>query len=218
MSVLGELFDFDWQVHEGGYEPGRRMDKTGGVEMPLEVLQAKPRASSMPYLFEGKHDGLFRRFASLEQTPEDAAEFASEFGLLRQPNVDWEPLDIWYRAIGVMQALVAELDAGRHEAVYDLFNRRDYIRPRFSAAIRYNPAKRGLRVPFKTDFKLVPESLLAVMWLQFANQATKGTEFKQCEMCPNWFGVGPSTGRKPSKRFCSSRCRIAAHRLKTTEV
>ena len=220
MSVLGELFDFWWQVHEGGYEPGRRTDKNDGVAVPEDVIQATAGtfAPTRPYHFEDEHNGVFREFAALAQTPEAAAAFAGKYGFLRQPNSHFEPLTIWYQAIGVMKALVDALDCRQYDAVYDLLNNRSDIRPRISAAIRSIRAETERPIPFETNLKLTPDDLLSAMWLQLAYQSTRYFEFKQCDFCPNWFPVGPGTGVKPSKRFCSGRCRTAWRRQQLKET
>ncbi len=198
------LFQIEWQVDQDGYELDKRPQDDGDI---ITVIQRKGGPFRGYRLdLEEKDAGLFRQFGSLDRTPEAVVEFATEYGFLRTEFRDQEPVKEWLIAIGQMYALVAALDEGRHEDFWALFND-GQIRPRFFAWIEPN------RVVYKkSKFKLVPESLAAVMWLQLADCSTKGTTFKQCVFCPRWFPVGPGTGRKPTKKSCSNRCRVAWNR------
>jgi hypothetical protein len=61
---------------------------------------------------------------------------------------------------------------------------------------------------------IVPDSLLAAMWLQCARVLTDNPTFKACERCGKWFELSPVTRRKQSK-YCSGSCKVAAHRART---
>ncbi len=202
------LFLFEWQVDQDGYELAERPQDDGTTITIIQCKGGPVRGYRLD--LEEKDAGLFRQFASLDRTPEAVVEFATEYGLLWQEYGDLEPIKAWFTAIGTMQALVGALEEGRHEAFWALFNDHEF-RPRFSAWIEPNRL-----LPPKSKFKLMPDSLMAVMWLQLADYSTKGTAFKQCEFCPRWFPVGPGTGRKASKRFCSARCRVAWNRRHNT--
>ena len=203
------LFRFVWQVDRHGY---RLVDRQQPGGERIRVIEAKG-GPVHPYRFGKEHEGLHRRFASLDQEPEAVLEFADEFGLLWQPHADFELYEKhWLVGIGVMKAIVAALDERDNDAVWDLFNS-DRYQPRFTAYIEPNKL-----VPRHSKFKLQPVNLMGAMWLQVAEESTKGINFNQCEFCPNWFPVGPGTGRKPSKRFCSDRCRVAWHRQQKKEA
>lgn len=60
---------------------------------------------------------------------------------------------------------------------------------------------------------IVPDSLLAAMWLQCARALTENPTFKSCERCGKWFELAPGARRKTSK-YCSERCKVAAYRAK----
>jgi hypothetical protein len=65
---------------------------------------------------------------------------------------------------------------------------------------------------------LVPESLIAALWLQFA-RSVEGREQRRCENCGEWFEIRGSTGTRGArsdKRFCTPSCKAAAHRKKTS--
>ena len=166
-----------------------------------------------------EHAGLFREFAALDQTPEAIVGFAARYGLLWQENADFEHYeDRWLVPIAEVRAMISTYDQAMaaddpeeskecFEAIWALFNS-GRIRPRF--VVRIHP-DHDLAIPNKCWTEPVPENLMAAIWLQLADQVSHGTKFKRCENCPKWFPVGPSTRTKPSKRFCSTRCRVAWH-------
>ncbi len=201
------LVRFEWQIDQYGYELGRGTS----ASRAWPVIQRKGGPFRGYRLdIEGTDAGLFRQFALLDPTPEAAISFANEFGFLveNQNRSDKEPIGLWLDWIGRMKVLVTAIDEKRYEDFWEGFNEPHYDdEPLFAARIEPHEV-----VPKKSNFKLVPQSLLAAMWFQLGNYATKGAALKQCEFCPRWFPVGPGTGRKPSKRFCSTRCRVAWNR------
>jgi hypothetical protein len=60
---------------------------------------------------------------------------------------------------------------------------------------------------------IVPDTLLAAMWLQCARVLTENPTFKACENCGKWFELAPNARRKNSM-YCSARCKLAAHRAR----
>ncbi len=203
---------FEWQRHTAGYEVVPR--PTGEL-----AIQPKARAPVRGYVLGSEHAGLYREFAALEPTIEVVCAFANRYGLLWSENADFELYEQrWLIPIAEMKALVSAYDEAartrdpakkrqRLEDIWALFNT-GRIRPRF--VLRMEPHD-FLAMPEKCKTEPVPENLMAAMWLQFADQVSQGTQFKRCENCPTWFPVGPGTRTKPSKRFCSTRCRVAWH-------
>jgi hypothetical protein len=61
--------------------------------------------------------------------------------------------------------------------------------------------------------RLVPDSLLACIWLQFAAAVANNTAFRQCGQCDLWFELLADGGRT-TKQFCSGSCRTRAHRTR----
>ena len=60
------------------------------------------------------------------------------------------------------------------------------------------------------DFSPVPDSLIAALWLQFA-EAVKGNKtYDRCEVCGKWFERNTKTGRA-NRRYCSDTCRRKAY-------
>lgn len=201
---------FEWQVDRHGYGVGH-----AGASGSIWTMGIKGKggpSSAYRLDLEGADAGLFREFAALEPTQEAILRFANEYGCLMNRDGAHERFTRWEFWIARMKDLIAALDDGRNNDFWRLFNEEaeglDLTEPLFAARIEPHP------IPSKARFKMVPNSLLAAMWLQLANASTKSTAFKQCEFCPHWFPVGPGTGRKPSKRFCSNRCRVAWNRAK----
>jgi hypothetical protein len=61
----------------------------------------------------------------------------------------------------------------------------------------------------------MPKALIGVIWLQVANSITRDVWHRQCAGCGEWFEVSREpTGATRAKRFCSSRCRLRAHRAR----
>ena len=206
----------DWQYHTSGYEVVPRPQTSGEK---LLVVQPKASVPVHGYTLGPEHAGLFREFAALDQTPESVVSFAGRYGLLWQEYGSFELFeDQWLISIAMVQALVSEYDQAiaandpeekkqSFERIWELFNT-DRIPIRFK--LRMHP-HRTLAIPNKCWTEPVPENLMSAIWLQIADQVSQGTQFKRCENCPSWFPVGPGTRTKPTKRFCSTRCRVAWH-------
>jgi hypothetical protein len=63
----------------------------------------------------------------------------------------------------------------------------------------------------QTELKLVPTTLLAALWLQFADAVAGNRQYRGCKECGLWFEVAPETART-SRLFCSGPCRAKAYR------
>jgi hypothetical protein len=74
---------------------------------------------------------------------------------------------------------------------------------------------RVLLSPERGSFRLhvVPDTLLAAMWLQCARVLTENVTNRTCEHCKKWFEVSPDSRRTNSK-YCSDRCKVAAYRIR----
>lgn len=57
---------------------------------------------------------------------------------------------------------------------------------------------------------IVPETLLAGMWIQLAQELASGSKIHSCQNCGTLFPAGAS-GRRSDARFCSEPCRKQAH-------
>ena len=58
--------------------------------------------------------------------------------------------------------------------------------------------------------RVVPHSLIAAMWVQFANAIEGNHKLLQCSECRKWFRL--SGDRRADSRFCSNACRFRAYR------
>ena len=77
--------------------------------------------------------------------------------------------------------------------------------------------------PEGTGFNLVfaPDSLLGVLWLQFAQAISGYKEYRRCQLegCGKWFEISlEQTGFRKSRHYCSDRCRIKAYRTRQDEA
>ena len=76
-----------------------------------------------------------------------------------------------------------------------------------SARVILNTDRNALRL------HIIPDTLLAAMWLQCARVLTENPTFKVCEHCGKWFELSPDTKRRQSK-YCEPRCKVAAYRIR----
>src|SRR5262249_35060082 len=63
----------------------------------------------------------------------------------------------------------------------------------------------------RMGLKLVPGSLLAALWVQFARAIEGNRHYRECKECGRWFEVSPEAART-SRLFCSGPCRSRAYR------
>ena len=57
---------------------------------------------------------------------------------------------------------------------------------------------------------VVPTSLVAALWLQFAKAIEGDKEYRQCEQCNRWFEVAAE--KREDAKFCQNACRSKAYR------
>jgi hypothetical protein len=163
---------------------------------------------SVPFNPLAASDGLFMEFAELNGSQEAILGFASRYGLLDDAGFDgiddWrcnikymrEAVDAWHQARtsgayrGVVELFGQQLRATSHVHLIEFF---------------------GVELP---ALRIVPESLISALWLQFAQAVTSKLSLQRCAVCTTWFAFGTGTGRRRSKQFCSDRCRKAAHRTR----
>lgn len=61
------------------------------------------------------------------------------------------------------------------------------------------------------DCNLIPDSLLGMLWAQFAMAVSENRQDQKCPNCGEWFLLGPG-GAKRSREFCSDSCKIKEYR------
>jgi hypothetical protein len=87
-----------------------------------------------------------------------------------------------------------------------------------------NGTQTSARVLFTPDYSaqrlhIVPDTLLAAMWLQCARVLTENPQFRACERCQKWFELSPE-GKNSKRRhaiYCSPKCKVAAYRKREAE-
>ncbi len=106
----------------------------------------------------------------------------------------------WHAHIQCVRHIVEGIDAGTKQETATMFN--EHVEPRMTVRIETG---RGTR----PTLHVVPQNLLAAMWLQVAGELTEGITFKKYNVCPAWLPYGPGTGHRKTKEFWSDRCRKA---------
>ncbi len=220
---MDDLFHFEWQVDQGGYEIVPAGDDPPAIERPAfedphivggwyirrkgGPLRAYRPLESAP--------GLARLFASLPRGPQALLDFANEFGLLgvgrREHSGEpaWEERgDRWHESVFGFGLVVRDIDSGNKRAMASAFTK--YVAPRMTVRIEVPPTGR-------LSLEVAPIDLMSAMWLQIAREITNETKFRKCLRCPKWFPYGPGTGHKATKHFCGDTCRQAWNRQKKRE-
>ncbi len=62
----------------------------------------------------------------------------------------------------------------------------------------------------RQSLHVVPTSLAAALWLQFARTIEGDKEHRQCEQCNRWFEVAAE--KREDAKFCQNACRSKAYR------
>lgn len=65
----------------------------------------------------------------------------------------------------------------------------------------------------KLGVHVVPQSLLAALWLQFARAIDGERRYITCKICGRWLEVSPDA-RRADARYCSGACRTRAYRAR----
>lgn len=218
-----DLFALEWPVDQAGYElelikprrsTGRTTLLTASDTEPYYVIRRRGGPLSYYRPLDDNYLGMARRFADLATASSDDTtlrDFANEFGLLGvwaglgfDPEENREErIDEWRSLTKSLRYVYSLIDSGSLETACAKFN--EHIHPRFTTRIHYERAKRP-------KLKIVPATLVGTLWFQVAGELTHGTKFKRCDWCPTWFPVGPKTGHRETRKFCSDRCRMAWHR------
>jgi hypothetical protein len=150
--------------------------------------------------------------AKASLNPEGVRTFLNKFGPLYD---SWNPEfpDSWYREMRTIRRAVRAWEEGKKAGSLrnwvNAFNRDiGWEEHRSSAAVRLISTDD----PLSPNLAIVPDNLIAAIWLQLAQQVSSSTGLRQCNWCSTWFVFGTGTGRRKSAHFCSDRCRQAHHR------
>jgi hypothetical protein len=223
---MSELLDFSWPVHRAGYEL-RSGDELGRESDPAGLFGSYkgPRMWLVPSSGNHPNDAetlnslvdhreplksglsIFMKFLGCSHTPEAALKFTEAHGFLFSDSYhepQGEFLDKWLNHHEIMSSAVSNWDQNQDvwEMVED-FNK-----------VNLGPLKtrlKGNRTGTSVSLVLQPESLWAMMWIEFAIHVSNKSGLRECEWCGSWFPYGTGTGRRSKARFCSDPCRKAKH-------
>lgn len=161
---------------------------------------------------------LHRDFAASGSSTNDLLSFVNSYGLLA-PNI--RTLEETLQHQGLLRSFASQIDESRKR-------NRGYEwppKPRGKAPLidAFNAtASAGCRVFIdgeklvRPTLVIVPTSLLAWMWMQFASEITEGLEYKECVQCGQAIEVR-TVKQKRDLHYCSGKCRSAALRQRRRE-
>ena len=158
------------------------------------------------------YPALFMELADSEATPEGAARFINRYGPPVGPPLSiLNPGDLWMvlRQMKAIKSAVRSWEryrkTGKARALIKRVTDELMLEAHLYVGLREKPEHDTI------SMVLVPHSLTAAIWLQFAQAITANYGFGQCNVCLTWFEIAPGKGR-PEKRFCSNACSMRAYR------
>ena len=73
--------------------------------------------------------------------------------------------------------------------------------------------------PDRLGLRIVPKSLHAALWLQFASAVDGERDYRRCRSCRQWFQITyDNTGRRRTRVYCSNACRSRGYRGRIEEA
>jgi hypothetical protein len=69
----------------------------------------------------------------------------------------------------------------------------------------------------RLNLQIVPQTLLAALWLQLARAIDTDKTYRRCKACPRWFEVSAGNSRT-DRLFCSDACKSRDYRAKKQEA
>jgi hypothetical protein len=158
---------------------------------------------------------LFARFAEAPASAEGMCRFADNFGLPSGGTSDAisESLDQILMQQVAMRRALALLKKGDASGLV-----RELRAGQRTSAGRSGQARLELRLDAegKLVTVIVPSSLIQAMWIQFLLHAASDAQLFRCEHCGHPFVVGTGTRRRNTAKYCSRRCKGAAHKSRGT--
>jgi hypothetical protein len=80
-----------------------------------------------------------------------------------------------------------------------------------SPELRFDRDSRRLKL------QIIPKTLLAAMWVQFARAIDTDKTYRRCKACTRWFEVSAGNSRT-DRQFCSDPCKSRDYRAKKQEA
>ncbi len=231
-------FRFVWARSVGGYElkPEKRISARSlltGSGGPQIVRRGDELDTYQPHATQALH----RVFASIDDTPDAALAFVTEYGFLgisnkaAQQTSSESASEILSRKNELKSALEAVDDfltfdrkvkkAGKDMRLEGKIPKHDPQQIRQIAAGLFNQWSSSHLAAMKieliqsraarngVEMRVVPQSLLAYMWLCAAEEITEGAQFRLCVVCRNPINI--KVGRA-DRVTCSGACRTALSR------
>jgi len=191
MALLSRV-DFEWAVASKGYT----IVENDAADCQLVIPLNGPSHVTHPLQ---QYPGLFKQFAKLEPTADGVVRFANRFGLL-QSGRNQNGLANWF----TRSKDFAELANGASA---------NWAEGSLSSLTRINETVRTgvLTEITKGGLVLRPCSLLAAMALQLGFWLQSSDDrIGQCAECGTTWLIGPDTGHRVSRKYCSRNCSDAA--------
>ena len=95
----------------------------------------------------------------------------------------------------------------------------DFVRKNINKRLeRHGTKSRLLWDPHyrRQSLHVIPDSLIAALWLQFARAVEGDKQYRQCEQCKRWFEVAAEV--REDAKFCRNACRSKAYRERQKEA
>lgn len=199
MRLISCNIEFEWVLAANGYTIVENKE----ASCQLVVPNKGPLRVTQPLQ---KYPGLFKSFAKLEPTASGVARFANRFGLL-QSDPNQNRLSDWFERSRDFAQVSNGTSASLAEA-----SALTHINEIIRTGVITEIARVGL--------VLRPRSLLAAMALQMGFWLQdSGDRIGQCAECGNTWLIGPRTGHRVSRKYCSPNCCDAArYRRKKSRV
>lgn len=199
MRLISCNIEFEWVLAANGYTIVENKEASCQLVVPIKG----PLRVTQPLQ---KYPGLFKSFAKLEPTASGVARFANRFGLL-QSDPNQNRLSDWFERSRDFAQVSNGTSASLAEA-----SALTHINEIIRTGVITEIARVGL--------VLRPRSLLAAMALQMGFWLQdSGDRIGQCAECGNTWLIGPRTGHRVSRKYCSPNCCDAArYRRKKSRV
>jgi hypothetical protein len=186
MQLISYCIDFEWALATRGYI----------IVEDIVIPKKGPLRATKPLQ---QYPGLFKQFAKLEPTAASVARFANRFGLLQNDPKQNSLADWFIRSREFAEFATCRNASWSHGQKSSLNTINEIIRTEVITEI----ARVGL--------VLRPRSLLAAMALQLGFWLQDSDDrIGQCAECGNTWVIGPRTGHRVSRKYCSPNCSDAS--------
>jgi len=165
---------------------------------------------------------IFPEFAAIDATdPHAFIDFCDRFGmpwLEHFPNEPAEQVLVGMRYAGLEPAatvfgLRRAMTAAKVATKYTMVDLQIAIAWAASAKLKLGMWLEGDDDDGVEPY-LEPSNLLGFIWCEFLSSIGTMREARRCTVCGATFEVGQGSGHRRSRVYCSTRCRVAASRLR----